>query len=135
MSLIDRIKEHEGLRLKPYRCTAGKLTIGYGRNIEDRGVSREEAEYLLMNDVADCKAQVLKEFSWSATLDDVRRGVLIEMCFQLGINRLSLFTKMLNAVRDKDYNRASAEMINSAWHKQTPKRCERLAQIMMDGEE
>lgn len=130
MSLLERIKEHEGLRLKPYRCTAGKLTIGYGRNIEDRGISREEAEYLLVNDIANCKAQVLKEFPWSVGLDNARREVLIEMCFQLGINRLSLFTKMLRALQSGNYAKAADEMLDSAWHKQTPKRAETLANIM-----
>ena len=50
-SLVDTIKRHEGLRLKPYLCTAGKLTIGYGRNLETNGISGDEAEYLLKNDI------------------------------------------------------------------------------------
>ncbi len=63
--LLERIKEqlvrHEGLGLKPYRCPAGKLTIGYGRNLDDTGISKAEAYELLSNDIRCCEEQLLEE--------------------------------------------------------------------------
>lgn len=132
-SLQDRIIRHEGLRLLPYTCTAGRLTIGVGRNIQDIGISKEEAYHMLDNDIDRVKQQLKTNLSWVLSLDEARKNVLIEMCFQLGINRLMTFKKMLNACRDGDYALASSEMTNSAWHTQTPKRCDELALIMLDG--
>ncbi|MDP2172765.1 MAG: hypothetical protein Q8J62_03235 [Candidatus Cloacimonadaceae bacterium] len=93
--LLERIKEqllrHEGLRLKPYRCTAGKLTIGIGRNLKDCGISQTEAYVLLENDIQNCEKQILDEIPeiYNA-LDEVRKSVLLNMCFNLGIGGLLL---------------------------------------------
>ena len=133
MNLRDSLLRHEGEKLRPYRCTAGKLTIGVGRNLEDRGITHEEAMYLLDNDIALVKQQVAKEFPWILGLDEIRKDVIYEMCFQLGINRLSLFQKMLSAVREGDYGRAATEMLNSNWFRQTPGRCKELSEIMRNG--
>ena len=61
METVKRLKDmlirHEGLKLKPYLCTAGKLTIGVGRNIQDRGITYQEAMMLLENDIRLIKAQ------------------------------------------------------------------------------
>ncbi len=132
-TLEERITRHEGLRLAPYRDTLGKLTIGVGRCLDTKGISRDEALYLLSNDIAYVREHVATAMPWILGLDDARKDVLFEMAFQLGISGLMGFPKMLAAIRDHDYNKASQEMINSTWHKQTPKRCEELAQIMMDG--
>lgn len=128
-TLRDMIIRHEGIRLKPYRDSLGVLTIGVGRNLE-KGLSEEEVFFLLNNDITNVKYEVNKNFPWVLGLDEARMNVIYNMCFQLGINRLSLFRKMLSACRDGDYETAANEMINSMWHKQTPKRCEELATIM-----
>ena len=133
MNLRDSLLRHEGEKLRPYRCTAGKLTIGVGRNLEDRGITHEEAMYLLDNDIALVKQQVAKEFPWILGLDDTRKDIIYEMCFQIGINRLSLFKKMLSAVREGDYSRAAEEMLDSNWFRQTPVRCKELSEIMRTG--
>jgi lysozyme len=66
---IDLLKKHEGLRLKPYRCSADKLTIGYGRNLDDVGISEEEAEMLLLNDLLTANIEVENRFVWFEDLD------------------------------------------------------------------
>lgn len=132
-SLRDMIIRHEGIRAKPYRDSLGVLTIGVGRNLE-KGLSEDEIFYLLNNDINNAKYEVNKNFPWVLGLDEARLNVIYNMCFQLGINRLSLFRKMLAACRDGDYETAADEMLNSMWHKQTGKRCEELATIMRKGE-
>lgn len=128
--MIDRIKKHEGLRLKPYRCTAGKLTIGYGRNLEDNGITEEEAHFLLMNDLEKSWDECCKAFSWISKMDKIRQGVIVELCFNMGLGRLKGFKKMLAACERGDYETASVEMLDSLWARQVGQRAKTLANIM-----
>lgn len=128
--MIDRIKKHEGLRLKPYRCTAGKLTIGYGRNLEDNGITEEEAHFLLMNDLEKSWDECRKAFSWISKMDKIRQGVIVELCFNMGLGRLKGFKKMLAACERGDYETASVEMLDSLWARQVGQRAKTLADIM-----
>ena len=127
------IKKHEGLKLKPYKCTSGKLTIGYGRNLEDNGISKAEAEQMLYNDIQNCYAECVK-FSFWNNLNEARQAVLIDMCFNLGITRLKQFKKMFAALGEGNYTLAAREMENSSWHKQVKTRAAELSQIMETGE-
>ncbi len=107
-SLLNRIKaqlvRHEGLSLKPYRCTAGKLTIGIGRNLDDRGISQTEAYVLLENDIRNCEKQLLDEVpEIYYALNEVRKSVLLNMCFNLGINGLLGFKNTLAFVKAGDW--------------------------------
>lgn len=122
-----RLIEHEGIRLKPYRCGAGKLTIGVGRNLEDRGISQEEALYLLKNDIELSEKECQSAFPFYESLDEQRQSVLLEMCFNLGMPRLKGFRMMLEALAYHDYSRASDEMLNSRWARQVGNRALRLA--------
>ena len=130
--LIDSVKEGEGLRLKPYRCTAGKLTIGIGRNLDDVGITEEEAEYLLKNDLERAEKDAEK-FPVYKKLNQNRKDVLIEMVFNLGYARLCGFKKMFSALEKGDYSEAANQMLDSNWHKQVGKRAERLAYFMRIG--
>ena len=91
-ALMNRIKtqliRHEGLRLKPYRCTAGKLTIGIGRNLDDCGISQKEAYAMLERDIADCEQWLIDEIPEVYNkLEEVLKSVLLNMCstFRLDI--------------------------------------------------
>jgi len=130
---MEQIKRHEGLRLKPYRCTANKLTIGYGRNIEDAGISENEAELLLSNDIARCAKEVEKHVKAFNKLNDARQSVLINMCFNLGINGLLKFKKFLTAVNDGFFDLAAKEMLDSRWVKQVGSRAIELSEQMKTG--
>ena len=122
----------EGFRSKPYRCSAGKLTIGIGRNIEGVGISRDEAEYMLQNDIEN-----LLSLLWIRQaiegLDSVRTEVFLNMAFNLGSSRLFGFKKMLAALADRDFERAADEMIDSAWYSQVGSRAVRLVEEMRTG--
>jgi lysozyme len=132
--LIEQLKRHEGFRSKPYKCSAGKLTIGYGRNLDDVGINQSEALELLRQDVARARKDVLKHISGADLLDDVRLNVLINMCFNLGIYKLLLFRKTLRAVQDFDFDKAAEEMLNSVWANQVGVRATELAEQMRTGE-
>ena len=130
--LIEQLKMHEGFRSKPYKCTAGKLTIGYGRNIEDVGISKEEAELLLQSDIVNCVGLLASNNLLYGASD--RDDVLVNMCFNLGINRLLKFKKMIAAYKAGDYELAAKEMLDSKWARQVPNRAKELAEQMRTGE-
>lgn len=133
--LIERVKKHEGFRSKPYKCSAGKLTIGYGRNLEDVGISKTEAEFLLKNDLYRAASQLGRLNINMYQLNRARKNVLIEMIFNLGLYGVLGFKRMLAALREKDYLKASKEMLDSKWAKQVGYRAKKLASIMASGKE
>ena len=87
-NLKDQLVRDEELRLKPYTDSVGKTSIGVGRNLTDKGISFQEAQGLLTNDIADATADLAAKLPWTATLDDVRKGALTNMCFNMGIGGL-----------------------------------------------
>ena len=115
--LVGRIIQHEGLRLFPYKCTAGKLTIGIGRNIQDRGISRDEAMYLLNNDI-ELSIRELSHYDWFTALDDVRKGVLIELHFNIGLAKLLKFKNMISFIQSGYWANASSQLLKSLWSSQ-----------------
>jgi len=136
--LLERIKEqlvrHEGLRLKPYRCTAGKLTIGIGRNLDDCGISQTEAYVLLENDIQNCEKQLVDEIPEIYNgLDEVRKSVLLNMCFNLGIGGLLEFNNTLAFIAAGDWERAANGMLASKWAKQVGRRAIELSELMRKG--
>ena len=133
--LINRVKSHEGYRRKPYRDTTGKLTIGYGRNLDDNGITEAEASFLLIQDLMRAEAECMKALYFFGRMDEVRQGVLTEMCFNLGLPKLLGFKVMLAACEVGNYNVAAEEMLGSRWAKQVGKRANTLAEIMRKGKE
>ena len=137
-TLLERTKEqlvkHEGLRLKPYRCPAGKQTIGYGRNLDDCGISKTEAYVLLENDIQNCEKQLLDEIPdiYNA-LDEVRKSVLLNMCFNLGIDGLLGFNNTLAFIAAGDWEQAANGMLASKWAKQVGRRAIEISELMRKG--
>ena len=132
-NLVKQLKQQEGLRLKPYKCTAEKLTIGYGRNLEDRGITQAEAMLLLKNDIADVMAKLSEEIPFYLEIGPVRRDVLTNMAFQLGVAGLLKFKKTLLHVKNGEFEQASIEMLDSRWAEQTPNRANVLSEQMRTG--
>ena len=133
-SLKDTLKRHEGFRSKPYRCTAGKLTIGYGRNLDDVGVSMEEADYLLDHDIAKAETALYAALPWAKELDQNRKDVLINMTFNMGVSSLLTFKNTLSLIQAKRYEEAAKNMMLSKWAMQVGSRAVELARIMETGE-
>lgn len=134
-AMMRQLRLHEGERLKPYRCTAGKLTIGIGRNLEDRGITAEESAYLLGNDIDGFYAALLKALPWVANLDEVRQRVLLDMAFNLGIVGLLGFKNTLATIQAGNYAKAGPMMLQSKWAGQVGKRAERLSTMMVTGKD
>ena len=120
---------------KPYQCTAGYLTIGVGRNIEERGLSDDEIDYILNNDVNIATDELVRTFDWYADLDEVRQRVVVDMVFNLGMPRFQQFKKMIQALDEGDYKEASIQMMDSRWASQVGQRSERLRDMMETGED
>lgn len=131
--LRSQLERHEGLRLKPYHDTVGKQTIGYGRNLEDVGISRDEADFLLDNDIDQVERQ-LETVDEYRDLDAVRQTVIANMAFNLGFAGLMGFKNMWAAIGRRDWESASEEMLNSKWARQVGVRAVELSEIMRTGE-
>lgn len=130
--LIKQLKKHEGLELKPYKCTSNKLTIGIGRNLEDVGISEIEAEYLLMNDL-DTYMTAAKTYDWYNGLNDARKAVVVSMLFNMGQTNFNKFLKMKQALSVGDYPEAAKQMLDSRWAKQVKGRAVELSKQMETG--
>lgn len=130
--LLEHVKDAEGLRLYPYRCSADKLTIGYGRNLEDNGIRRSEATSMLRNDLNDVLTHC-RTFDYWNDLDPVRQLVVADMVFNLGAHRFNLFKKLQAALRLRDFTLAAHEMKDSRWYNQVGRRAVKLHAAMLSG--
>lgn len=133
--LKDQLVLHEGLRLKPYKDTVGKLTIGIGRNLDDVGISEDEARMMLANDLQTVFHELHQRCPWWVDLNDVRQRVMADMVFNLGISRFMNFAKMLQALEVEDFDAAAVEMLDSRWANQVGERATHLSQMMRTGQD
>ncbi len=131
--LAEQLKNHEGLKLKPYTDTVGKLTLGIGRNLEDKGITEQEALFMLNNDLDYFYSKLCQRIGWMKNLDDARQNVLVNMAFNLGIAGLITFKKTLLACEHGNFKIAATEMLNSKWAEQVGYRANELAEQMRTG--
>ena len=132
-TLTQRIERHEGRRPFLYYDSLGNPSIGVGRNLR-RGLRDDEINLMRDNDIRQAGVDLKNACPWAVNLDQIRREVLIEMSFNLGIQGLLAFKKMLAAVQSGDYATAATEMKNSLWAGQVGKRADELAALMRDGQ-
>ena len=131
--LAKQLIRDEDCKLMPYRCSAGKLTIGIGRNLEDRGISQDEADLMFSNDIRAVEDE-LSQLPTYLALGDVRQTVIANMAFNLGLPTLKEFKRMWAALGRADYPAAADEMLDSKWARQVGGRAHRLARMMREGE-
>jgi len=131
--LESMLIRHEGIRYHLYKDTVGKLTIGVGRNIEDRGISHDEALYMLNTDIGIAKRELQAHFEWYNNLNNPRRCAMIDMCFNIGINSFMTFKKMIAAIENESWSEVKKQMLDSRWAKQVGDRATELADIMESG--
>lgn len=110
----------------------GKVTIGYGRNIDDNGISQVEAEFMLDNDIARCLKE-LSPYPWYVNQPENIQNALLNMCFNMGISRLLGFRKMIMALVAKDYTKAAIEALDSKWATQVGQRAKDVALMIRQG--
>jgi len=144
------LKRHEGFSKNIYKCTAGKLTIGYGYNLESnqlsldsytidqletRGITTEYAAKLLEQCIDSLHYELVEKVSCYSELDDVRKAVLLDMSYNLGVVGLRKFKKTLALIEKKDFYNAGIEMSNSMWARQVGTRAKELIYMMSTGKE
>ena len=135
--IIEMLRKHEGVETHAYKCTANKTTIGVGRNIDPSGgigLSTDEINYLLANDVKRVNDELVTAFNWYKTLGNARKDAVMDMCFNMGIPRLKKFKKALAAMAKGDYVRAAAEFLDSRWAEQVGQRAITVTDIIRSGE-
>lgn len=130
LRLEEQLLVDEGLRLKPYRCTAGRLTIGVGRNLDDRGISQAEALVLLGNDIEESWAGLVRQAPWVAAAPEPVQEALANMAFNMGVEGLMAFRRTLALLEQRRYAEAACEMLRSKWAGQVGARAERLAAMV-----
>jgi lysozyme len=135
----DLIKTHEGLRLAPYKCSANHWTIGWGHSLTAHGeaiptsISLSKAREYFSQDLIDAISACETIFTGWNDIDDVRQAILVDMAFNLGGPGLRKFKKMIAAVNNRRWNRASVEMLDSRWANQVGSRAVELARMMESG--
>lgn len=133
ISLAKQLTIDEGKKSKPYKDTVGKLTIGVGRNLDDVGLSDDEIQYLLDNDINRVIGDLDVALPWWSALSEERQQVLANMCFNLGITRLLAFKNTLEAMEEGRYDAAANGMMASLWYRQVGARAMRLVERMRRG--
>lgn len=135
--LLAMLKRHEGVESHAYECSEGKITVGVGRNIDQKGgmgLSDDEIDYLLQNDIERVIKELSSEYSWFNSLDDVRKDAIVDISFNLGQTRLRLFKRALAAMDSGDYKEAATEFLDSRWAKQVGGRALELTDMISSGE-
>ena len=120
--LTEHLTEFEGLRLKPYRCTSGKLTIGIGRNLDDRGISVDEAMVMLQNDIKIVQEELTSMWSWVEDLPPRAKLVLYDLAFNMGVPALSNFQNMLKDLENENWEGAAKNLLDSKYAEQVGRR-------------
>lgn len=133
--LSDQLRIHEGVRKHVYLCSAGYETIGVGRNIAESGLglSDDEIDYLLQNDIKRCYKELLV-FPWFIDLDSVRQDAMVNLCFNLGITTLKKFGNALASMEVAAYSDAAEHFLDSRWARQVGNRAQEVAHMIRTGE-
>lgn len=149
MTAESSIKRHEGYREEPYRDSLGIWTVGHGINIHSKPIPNflttcgelldwlsdprmHENWFRKRFEEAERGAKVFAGDAWES-LSEPRQEVLVEMCYQLGFPRLSGFKRFREALKNGQWVKAEAEMLESRWADQTPSRAKSLASKFLEG--
>lgn len=132
MTYEDILKKHEGFETKLYKDTEGLYTIGIGRNIQQNGIRKVEAEFMLKNDINETISNLKQVFPDFDTLPENTKLVLVDMMFNLGANRFSHFKHMIQAVKERNWVDMILEMKDSKWCKELTSRCDFDAALIQE---
>ncbi len=135
--LIEQLKIHEGVRTHAYLCSENKITVGVGRNLDSNGgigLSEDEIDYLLSNDIKRCRDELEFNFDWFKELDEVRQDAMINLCFNIGITSLRKFAKASAAMNVQDYEAAAMEFLDSRWANQVGTRALDVTDMIRTGD-
>ena len=134
--LISMLKRHEGVETHAYKCSENKTTIGVGRNVDKNGglgLSDDEVDYLLQNDIDRVVVELDSEYDWFSDLDEVRQDAMIDISFNLGQTRLRGFKNALSAMAEGDWGEAADQFMDSRWSGQVGDRAKNLTDMIRTG--
>jgi lysozyme len=134
--LISMLKQHEGVETHAYKCSESKTTIGVGRNVDKNGglgLSDDEVDYLLQNDIDRVVVELDSEYDWFSDLDEVRQDAMIDISFNLGQTRLRGFKNALSAMAEGDWDEAADQFMDSRWSGQVGDRAKNLTDMIRTG--
>jgi len=131
--LFDQLKDFEGLELKAYQCTAGKTTIGLGRNLDDYGITKEEAFYLAENNITELEDELDRALPWWWELNEARQRALLNMAYNIGTPALLKFKKTLDHLKNGFYDEAAEEVLDSRWASQVGRRAIFISDVFKTG--
>lgn len=132
-ALVGQLHRHEGIRLRPYTDSVGKLTIGCGRNLTDNGITLVESDLLLSNDIEECILDLVN-FGWFVHMAPIRQRAVVDLRFNLGPAKFRRFVKMLDALERYDFPTAADEALASVWAEQIqPSRRDRVVSMLRTG--
>ena len=134
--LVEMLRLHEGVRYKVYLCSEGYETIGVGRNISEGGLglSKDEVDFLLVNDIKRVQDELTRNFSWVLALNEARRDAMVDICLILGLTRLRSFANALEAMSYGQYEIAANEFMDSRWSQQVGNRAVEVTEMIRTGE-
>ena len=135
MKLIDSIKIHEGYVSRVYKDSLGIDTIGYGFAIKDLNLEEDICQIILQRKLESLEKRINKRFEWYKDMPQPIKDVVAEMCYQMGVTGVSKFKKTINFLKNKQWRRASVEMLDSRWANQTPGRANELSERVKEMEE
>ena len=130
VQLYNLIDQQEGLNLNPYQDTKGLWTFGYGSRFP---LLQNEVEFVRNNRLSLAEIVIMKTIPFYLDLDPVRRILLIDMVYNMGIDGVLEFKDMLGCMKNKDWTGASEAMLNSTWRIEEQSRCEQMAYLMEKG--
>lgn len=134
VKLRGMIMLNEGFRGSPYSDTTGNLTIGYGHNLDARPISPNVGGVMLDEDIQWAMSELDSQFKWFEALDDARKCVLVDICYNIGLKGLLGFSNMLECISMGQYANASYHILDSLYARQVGERAVRNAHIMKTGE-
>lgn len=132
--LWARVKRDENCKLTPYQDTEGIWTVGYGHNCQTKRIRQEVAELLLKHDMEDAEHELVTALPWIEKLDEPRRAVFIDMCYNMGLRGLLSFKNTLAYAATGDWEKTAAGIRASKYYRQTKDRGERNAVQIETGE-
>jgi len=134
--LIEMLKRHEGVHSHVYLCSAGYETLGVGRNISESGLglTEDEIDFLLINDITRVKQELTDAYFWFPALNEARQDAMIDICFNLGLTRLRGFVNALEAMSREQFDIAADEFMDSRWSQQVGNRAVEVTEMIRTGE-
>jgi len=125
------IKDNEGRGKRLYLDTLGNLTGGYGHHFyEGSYLPETAAEMLFEDDFLRAKQEYRR---LGLRLDPVRKAVVIDMIFNMGLAKVRKFKNMLKALEEKRYDDAGDHLLDSLYAQQTGGRAIRNAEMLREG--